>query len=181
MPGMGDHRPAIRRNKWSTDSKRGATGDNYPTHNRLVVGVVLDSRKSRTFFPGSRLSCLVNIHSINRWMLILFKICTVGLHSVFCIHSLASGRVACWLFVIILADLWINTVQLQHDVGRSSWRRHWTMCMPVVLIDVCSIGIVNRYVCQLNFASLWSGFYHWSVNENAGMRGVKLCRDRWQH
>ena len=85
-------------------------------------------------------------------MLILFKICTVGLHSVFCIYSLASGRVACGLFVITFADLWINTVQLQHDVGRSFWRRHWTMRMRVVLIDVCSIGIVNRYVCQLNFA-----------------------------
>jgi len=37
--------------------------------------------------------------------------------------------------------------------------------------------------CQLNFASLRSGFYHWSVNENAGMRGVKPCglRDRRQH
>jgi len=62
--------------------------------------------------------------------------------------------------VITLADLWINTVQLQHEVGGSFWRRDWTMRMRVVLIDVCSIGIVNRYVCQLNFASLWSGFYH---------------------
>jgi len=36
----------------------------------------------------------------------------------------------------------------------------WTVGMRIVLIDVCSIGIVNRYVCQLNFSLLRSGFYH---------------------
>ena len=41
-------------NKRSTDSKRGATGDNYPTHNRPFcrAGDSLDSRKSRNSFPG---------------------------------------------------------------------------------------------------------------------------------
>ena len=40
-----------------------------------------------------------------------------------------------------------------------------------------------RHSCQLNFASLWIRFYQWSVNKNAGMRGVKLCgrTDRRQH
>jgi len=61
--------------------------------------------------------CLYKPLSVN-----IVQICTVGLHSVFCIHSLASGGVRCGLFVIKLADLWINTVQLQHDVGRSFWR-----------------------------------------------------------
>jgi len=41
-------------NKGSTESKHGATGDNYPTHNRPYCRAVarLDSRKSRNSFPG---------------------------------------------------------------------------------------------------------------------------------
>jgi len=58
------------KNKRSTDSKRGATGDNYPTHNRPIVGrslvCILGSREIP--FLGSRkkietLECLVNIPS----------------------------------------------------------------------------------------------------------------------
>jgi len=42
-------------NKQSIDSKHGATGGNYPTHNRRCFRAVasLDSRKSRNSFPGS--------------------------------------------------------------------------------------------------------------------------------
>ena len=70
--------PSVRlvcgpRPRWSkprsTDSKRGATGDNYPLTIGLLLGVAsLDSRKSRNSFPGiekkdrdSRLSSLINI------------------------------------------------------------------------------------------------------------------------
>ena len=41
-------------NKRSIDSKRGVTGDNYPAHNRPIVGAVasLNSQKSRNSFSG---------------------------------------------------------------------------------------------------------------------------------
>ena len=51
-------------NKRSIDSKRGVTGDNYPAHNRSIVGQSLVSilRSREIPFPGSRKKIeLVNI------------------------------------------------------------------------------------------------------------------------